>query len=337
MFNSNNQVYVIAEAGVNHNGDLIRALEMISIAKDAGADAIKFQTAVPEDVVTRSASKAEYQKNPNDNGQTQLDMIKEIHLPLSDYKTLKYECDACGIEFMSSAFDLKSLKYLKDLGQNFFKVPSGEINNYPYLYAVGKISKPVILSTGMSTLVEVNQGIDVLLEAGLTKELITLLHCNTEYPTPIEDVNLNAMLTLRDEFNLSVGYSDHTLGQEVSIAAVAMGAKVIEKHFTLDKELPGPDHRASLGPNELSNFVIAIRNIEKSLGSFVKKPSPSEFKNIEIVRRSIVAKESIKKGDLFTEDNVTTKRPALGISPMKWKEILGTKASKDYHLDDLIE
>jgi len=330
-------VYIIAEAGVNHNGDIDKALKMISIAKSSGANAIKFQTAVPEEVVTSSTGKAEYQKKNTDKLETQLNMLQKIHLPLKDYKFLKEECEAIGIEFLSAPFDITSVNFLSEIGLNKFKIPSGEINNFPYLQLIGEKKKPVILSSGMASLLEISKAIDILCNSGLTKDLITILHCNTEYPTPIKDVNLNAMLTIQKELSISVGYSDHTLGNEVAIAAVAMGASVIEKHFTLDNSLPGPDHSMSLEPSELSFFIKSLRDIEIALGSNKKEPSPSERKNIPIVRKSIVAKTNIKKGEVFSEENLTTKRPGTGISPMEWKNLIGTNSQKDFNKDDLIE
>lgn len=330
------KVFIIAEAGVNHNGNYETALKLIDVAKEANADAVKFQTAVPELVMTTNATKADYQKKFTDSNETQLDMIKKIHLPLSDYKKLKIYCEEKQIMFLSTPFDHVSIEELTKLDLEYFKIPSGEITNLPYLKHIAQVAKQIILSTGMSTLEEVENAVNILYENGIAKNNLTLLHVTTEYPTPMEDVNLLAMLTMRDKFNVSVGYSDHTIGIEVPIAAVAMGATVIEKHFTLDKMMEGPDHKTSLDPTELKAMVQAIRNIEIALGDGIKKPTQSEIKNIAIVRRSIVAKKTIKKGSLFTSDNLIVKRPGNGINPMKWDQIIGTLATKDYKEDDLI-
>ncbi|HCX24189.1 MAG TPA: N-acetylneuraminate synthase [Cytophagales bacterium] len=330
------KTFIIAEAGVNHNGSLEQAVEMISVGKNAGAHAIKFQTAVPELVMTTSAEKADYQVLTTDPTETQLEMAREIHLPLDDYIKLKAECDTQNIMFLSTAFDKVSLEFLQNLGQRMFKIASGEITNLPYLRHIGEYGKPIIMSTGMSTLTEIKEALEILERAGTSREMVTVLHCNTEYPTPMEDVNLRAMLTIRDGLGVEVGYSDHTLGIEIPIAAVALGAKVIEKHFTLDRNLPGPDHRASLEPDELKAMVDAIRNIERSMGDGIKQPSPSETNNIPIVRKSIVARKPIKKGELFSENNLAVKRPGTGISPMKWGDVIGKSADKEYQPDDLI-
>ena len=330
------KIFIIAEAGINHNGSLNNALEMIQVAKEAKADAIKFQTAEPELVMTSYAEKANYQMQKSEKKETQLDMIKKIHLPQNAYKKLKNECDKIGIEFMSTAFDDVSIETLRKLELKRIKIPSGEITNLPYLRKIGLIGKPIVMSTGMSTLKEISAAMDILLSTGVKKKNITILHCNTEYPTPFKDVNLQAMLSIRDEFDVNVGYSDHTLGIEVSIAAVAMGATVIEKHFTLDRTLPGPDQAASLEPEELKSMILAIRNIEKTFGHGVKKPSPSVIKNISVARKSIVASKSIKKGEKFCEDNLTVKRPGTGISPMMWDEVLGKVSPKNFNYDELI-
>jgi len=329
-------VFIIAEAGVNHNGSLEKAIEMIQVAKEASADAVKFQTAVPELVMTSSAKKANYQLNTTEKNESQLEMIKNIHLPLDAYELIQSECDKCGIEFMSTPFDHASIDLLKKLDVRRFKIPSGEITNLPYLRHMGRMGKPIIMSTGMATLEEVRTALNILLGSGAEKNQITILHCNTEYPTPMEDVNLKAMLTIQNELGVAVGYSDHTLGIGIPIAAVVLGATVIEKHFTLDRTLPGPDHAASLEPDELKHMVDAIRNIEKAMGDGVKKPSPSEIKNIPIARRSIVAARGIKKGEPFKEENLVAKRPGIGISPMLWDEIVGTNSNKDYNVDELI-
>jgi len=329
-------VFIIAEIGVNHNGSMKKVMEMIRVAKDVGADAAKFQTAVPELVMIKDAEKADYQHKNTEKNESQLEMIKKIHLPLNAYKKIKVECEKLDIEFMSTAFDNVSLETLKKLNLKRNKIPSGEITNLPYLRHIGKMGKPIIMSTGMSTLDEVHNALNILIESGAEKEQITILHCNTEYPTPMKDVNLKAMLTIKDELGVNIGYSDHTLGIEVPIAAVAMGATVIEKHFTLDRTLPGPDHAASLEPNELKDMVNAIRNIEKAMGNGIKKPSPSEIKNMPITRKSIVAKKIIIKGEKFTEENLIVKRPGTGISPMDWENVVGSLANRSYEMDDLI-
>ena len=331
------KVFIIAEAGVNHNGKIENAIEMISVAKESGADAIKFQTAVPELVMTVNAEKADYQIDLTEKTESQLEMVKKIHLPLKDYKILKEECELANIEFMSTPFDHESIKLLADLGLERFKIPSGEITNLPYLRHVGRLGKSVIMSSGMSDLKEIETALGVLEKAGTLRRQITVLHCNTEYPPPMEDVNLNAMLTMRDGLGVQVGYSDHTLGIEISIAAVALGATVIEKHFTLDRTLTGPDHRASLEPYELKAMIQAIRNIEKSLGDGIKQPSLSEQKNIPIVRRSIVAARDIQKEEVFTEENLAVKRPGTGISPMLWDEVIGKVANRRFESDELID
>lgn len=329
------KVYIIAEAGVNHNGDIELARKMVDEAKKAGADCIKFQTFIAEKVVSRNARKADYQYKNSAGNETQLEMIKKLELSFGEFKELHSYCQQKKIDFLSTPFDLESIDFLAGLGLARWKIPSGEITNLPYLLRIARYKKPVILSTGMSTIEEIEAAVDVLKTGGI--EDITLLHCNTEYPTPYEDVNLKAMVTMQEIFKLPVGYSDHTLGIEVPVAAAALGATVIEKHFTLDKNLPGPDHKASLEPEELGKMVQAIRNIEKALGDGVKKPSPSEIKNLHAARKSIVAKRSIKKGEIFTEENITVKRPGSGISPMKWFEVLGKAAKRDFAEDELIE
>jgi N,N'-diacetyllegionaminate synthase len=328
---------IIAEAGVNHNGSMESAKRLIDIASKAGADYVKFQTFKAETLVTQSAEKAEYQKGLTSADVTQFDMIKKLELDKKAHEALMNHCEQKGIEFLSTAFDHGSIELLEKLDIPLYKIPSGEITNLPYLCHIGGMGKPIIMSTGMSTLNEVRDALNILLEAGANKDKITILHCNTEYPTPMEDVNLKAMLTIRDELGVNVGYSDHTLGIEIPIAAVAMGATVIEKHFTLDRTLPGPDHAASLEPDELNAMVSAIRNIEKAVENGIKKPSPSEIKNIPIARKSIVAKKSIKKGELFTEENLTVKRPGTGISPMEWDDMMNQKSNKNFNIDDLIE
>ena len=329
-------VFIIAEAGVNHNGSLQLAKRLVDKAKEVGADAVKFQTFKAENLVSKSAKKAKYQVENMGSDESQYEMIKKLELGFDEFKELKNYCDKKEIMFLSTPFDNESIEFLNNLGVEIFKIPSGEITNLPYLRKIGLLKKKVILSTGMSDLGEVEYALDILMKAGTKKENITILHANTEYPTPMEDVNLKAMQTIACAFGVKVGYSDHTLGIEVPIAAVAMGASVIEKHFTLDKNMVGPDHKASLEPYELETMVKAIRNIEKALGDGIKKPSKSESKNIEIARKSIVAKRDIKKGEKFTEENLTIKRPGNGINPMRWDEILGQISRKDYKEDELI-
>ena len=335
--NPDRHVIIIAEAGVNHNGDFDRAVEMIHAAKKAGADYVKFQTAVPELVISTIAPKAEYQKETTGEGESQLEMCRKIHLRLDDYRQLKEICDREEIGFMSTPFDLVSVDCLARLDMDYWKIPSGEITNLPYLRKIGAFGGRVILSTGMSELFEVEVALRVLEEAGTPRSQVILLHCNTQYPTPFVDVNLRAMQALESLKPFAVGYSDHTVGIEVPVAAVAMGAAVIEKHFTLDKTLPGPDHKASLEPSELAAVVRSIRNIECALGSAEKHVSPSERANIEIARKSIVAARDIKAGETFTEENITVKRPGNGISPMRWDEIIGVAAPRDFVADSLIE
>ena len=334
--NTANSVYIIAEAGVNHNGSPEVAEQMIYAAKKSGVDAIKFQTFNTDLLVTHSAPKAEYQgRNDSKSRESQYTMLKKLELDKSEYITLKKICAENHIDFMSTPFDIDSIALLEEIGVDKYKAPSGEITNYPYLVRLAETNKPIILSTGMSTLEEISNAISVLDSHGAGE--ITLLHCTTEYPAPIEDVNLRAMETMRQKFGLKVGYSDHTHGIEIPVAAVAMGACVIEKHFTLDRNMKGPDHKASLESDELAAMVQAIRNVEKALGDGRKIPSKSEIKNIPIARKSIVAKKKIIKGETFTEENITTKRPGYGISPMRWNEILGTKAIRDFDEDELIE
>lgn len=326
---------IIAEAGVNHNGSFDLALKMVDAAKKANADIIKFQTGIPEKLISKYADKAEYQKETTGSNESQLDMVRKLTLKYDDFRKIKEYCDTRGICFLSTPFDLESIDFLNSIEMPFWKLPSGEITNYPYLITIAKTGKPVVMSTGMCRTNEIQAAIRVLKENG-TKDL-KLLHCNTEYPTPFEDVNLRAMKTMRNTFGLEVGYSDHTPGIEVPIAAVAMGATIIEKHFTLDRNMEGPDHKASLEPDELAAMIRAIRNIEQAMGSGIKEPSNSEKKNIAIARKSIVAAKSIQKGEILTEENLTTKRPGSGISPMKWVEVIGTKAIRDFREDELIE
>ena len=330
------KVLIIAEAGVNHNGSIDLAKKMIDAAADAGADVVKFQTAVPELVISKNAPKAEYQLKTTDTAESQLEMAKKIHLPLSAYKELKEYSEKRKIKFLSTPFDLKSIEVLNELGIDCFKIPSGEITNLPYLQKIGRLHKTVILSTGMSELKEIETALNILYKEGTKKENISVLHCNTEYPTPFSDVNLKAMLTIKDKFNINVGYSDHTLGIEVSIAAVALGATIIEKHFTLDKTMQGPDHKASLEPDELKQMVQAIRNIEQALGNGIKVPSVSESKNITIARKSIVTTKALVKGHVLQAEDLTTKRPGDGISPMMADNVIGKKLASDVQEDTLL-
>jgi len=328
--------YIVAEAGVNHNGDLDRAMLLCQIAKNAGCDAVKFQTFKAEAVVTSSASKAVYQLSATGSG-TQLEMIRALELPWSAFVALDAECRRLGITFLSTAFDEISLRNLDTLNVPLHKVSSGEITNLLFLRQVGQLGKPILLSTGMATLGEIESALLALEQAGTSRDRITILHCNTEYPTPMCDVNLSAMNALHIAFGVDVGYSDHTMGIEVPIAAVALGATVIEKHFTLDRGLSGPDHKASLEPDELRAMVAAIRNIEQAKGDGVKRTSASEAKNRSTARRSLVATQYIKLGDIFSADNITAKRPGTGLSPMRWDEVRGCVAKRDFAPDELIE
>jgi len=330
-------VFIIAEAGVNHNGSIELAKKLIDVAVEAGVDAVKFQTFKAENLVSKDAQKAKYQQeNMQDSNSSQFNMLKKLELDTDTHKRLMLYCKQRDIMFLSTPFDLESIKLLDDLGLEIFKIPSGEITNLPYLRDIGALNKRVILSTGMADIGEIEDALDILIEAGTKRENITILHANTMYPTPIEDVNLRAMVTIGKTFDIAYGYSDHTLGIAVPIGAVAMGANIIEKHFTLDKTMEGPDHKASLEPRELKAMVEAIRDIEVALGSSIKKPTPSERPNIEIARKSIVTNCDIKKGEILDESNLATKRPAKGISPMRWDEIIGTIAYKDYREDELI-
>jgi len=331
------KVFIIAEAGVNHNGSIELAKQLIDVAVEARADAVKFQTFKAEKLVSKNAKKATYQKeNIGDNDDSQLNMLKKLELDIDTHNELIEYCSSKNIMFLSTPFDLESVALLDSLGLEIFKIPSGEITNLPYLRKIAKLGKKIILSTGMATLGEVEDALAILTCNGTPKENITLLHANTMYPTPMEDVNLQAMVTIGRAFGVAYGYSDHTLGIEVPTAAVALGASVIEKHFTLDKTMQGPDHKASLEPNELKAMVQAIRNIEKAMGDGIKKPSKSETPNIKVARKSIVAARVIKKGEVFSEENLTVKRPADGINPMRWDEVVGSVASKDYEIDELI-
>ncbi|MFT7004461.1 MAG: N,N'-diacetyllegionaminate synthase [Sulfurimonas sp.] len=337
MSKDKNNVFIIAEAGVNHNGSVDLAKKLIDAAVEAGVDAVKFQTFKATNLVSKNAQKADYQKeNMNDGDDSQFNMLKKLELDVYTHKELISYCNSKNIMFLSTPFDHHSIELLNGLELEIFKIPSGEISNLPYLRHIGSLQKEVILSTGMADIGEIEDALDVLINAGTKKENITVLHANTMYPTPMEDVNLRAMNTIGNTFDCKYGYSDHTLGIEVDIAAVAMGATIIEKHFTLDRTMEGPDHKASLEPDELITMVKAIRNIELALGSGIKKPSKSEYPNMKIVRKSIVANNEIKKGDILTENNLTIKRPGNGINPMRWDKIVGTISTKDYNKDDLI-
>ncbi len=333
-----NKVLIIAEAGVNHNGNIDSAKKLIDVAAEAGVDYVKFQTFKADKTVTKNAQRADYQDKNTQNKDSQYEMLKKLELSEEMHRELIKYCEIKNIKFLSTGFDLESLEFLDKLGIKLFKIPSGEITNLPYLRKIASFKKPVVMSTGLADMQEVNNAFYTLLSEGLNKKNITIVHCNTEYPTPMEDVNLKAMNTIGDELGVDIGYSDHTLGIEVPIAAVAMGATVIEKHFTLDRNLPGPDHRASLEPNELKAMVLAIRNIEKAIsGSGVKEPSKSELKNKDVARKSIIASRSINKGEKFNEENLSIKRPGNGINPMLWDDVLGKTAKKDFREDELIE
>ena len=329
-----NNVFIIAEAGVNHNGSFELAKQLVDRAVWAGADCVKFQTFNPNLLASKYAAMAEYQKKNLGVIESQKDMLSRLTLKKEDYIELASYCRKLGIQFLSTPFEIESVRFLNNL-QDVWKIPSGEITNYPYLVEIAKTEKDVILSTGMSDLKEVEAAYTLLKKYGTKK--ITLLHCTTNYPTPMSDVNLKAMLTLKEQFACPVGYSDHTRGIEVSVAAAAMGASVIEKHFTLDKNMEGPDHKASLEPDDLKAMVMAIRNIEVALGDGRKRASASEMQNISVVRKSIIASRDIKKGEMFTESNITTKRPGTGINPMRWNEVVGAKAIRDFEEDELIE
>jgi N,N'-diacetyllegionaminate synthase len=331
-----NKVFIIAEAGVNHNGSMTLAKKLIDIAALSGADAVKFQSFTANNLVSKSAPKANYQIKASNLDESQFDMIKKLELNEHNHKELIKYCNESKIIFLSSPFDIDSVNLLNNLNLEIIKIPSGEITNLPYLRHIGSLNKQVILSTGMSTLKEIGDALKILINAGTPKAKIIVLHANTMYPTPMKDVNLRAMQSIRDKFDISVGYSDHTLGIVVDIAAVALGASVIEKHFTLDKKMDGPDHAASLDPSELKAMVDAIRNIELAIGSEVKELTNSEKPNIDVARKSIVAKRFIKKGEVFSSSNLTTKRPGSGLSPMKWDSIIGKVAKQDYNLDDLL-
>ncbi len=328
---------IIAEAGVNHNGDMNIAEKLINVAFDAGADIVKFQTFNATELASNFAKRADYQISNMQEDGTQVSMLKKLELSVQDHFRLIEICKKKNIQFLSTAFDLKSIDLLIELGLSLWKIPSGEITNYPYLKKIGELNQKIILSTGMANLGEIESALNVLINSGSSLENITILHCTTEYPAPFHEVNLRAIETLKSAFRTKVGYSDHTVGIEVAIAAVALGATVIEKHFTLDKNLPGPDHKASLEPNELKMMISSIRNIEISMGDGIKKPSSSERKNIPIARKSIVATRKISKGEIFSELNITTKRPGDGLSPMNWDMVVGKQARRDFQVDELIE
>lgn len=328
---------IIAEAGVNHNGDLGLAKKLVDIAVEAGADIVKFQTFKAENLVTGTAKMAKYQIENMQKEERQFDMLKRLELKEEMHFELFNYCKSKGIGFLSTPFDVNAVDFLSQFNLGLWKIPSGEITNLPYLRHIGRRREKVILSTGMSNLQEIGSALTALREAGTALENITVLHCNTEYPSPFSDINLNAMKTIHDTYGVKVGYSDHTAGIEVSLAAVALGATLVEKHFTIDKNMPGPDHKASLDPQELKALVTGIRNIEQALGSSEKKPSASEQKNIPIVRKSIVTKAPIRKGEVFTAENLTVKRPGSGVNPMKWDQVLGSKSTKDYGVDEMIE
>lgn len=328
-------VMIIAEAGVNHNGSFELAKKMVDAAKEAGVDYVKFQTFNPKKLVSKYAEKAEYQKETTGSDETQLQMLQKLTLTEDNFLSLRDYCREVGIGFISTPFDLDSIAFLETFDMDFWKVPSGEVTNLPYLEAIARTKRQVVMSTGMCDMNEIQDAIEVLEKNGTTD--ITLLHCNTQYPTPYEHVNLSAMNSIRDALHKEVGYSDHTQGIEVPIAAVAMGATVIEKHFTLDKNMEGPDHKASLNPTELKQMVVAIRNIEQAIGNGLKEPSSSEMANKGVARKSIVASRSIKQGEVFSEENLTTKRPGIGISPMKWYEVIGKVAPRDFSEDEIIE
>lgn len=328
-------VLIIAEAGVNHNGSFELAKKMADLAKEAGADIVKYQTAVPELVISRYAPKAEYQKDTTGEAESQLEMVRKLHFGFREHRKLKEYCNSIGIKYLSTPFDMDSIDFLAGMDMPVWKIPSGEVTNLPYLEKVARLKKPIIMSTGMCEIPEIKAALDVLYSNGA--EDVTILHCNTEYPTPLKDANVKAMLDIQRNFGTKVGYSDHTLGLEAPLAAVALGATVVEKHFTLDKNMEGPDHAASMAPDELKALVKAIRNTELALGDGVKKVTESEAKNKTAARKSIVAKVPIKAGEVFTADNITVKRPGSGISPMRWYEVLGQTAKRDFSLDELIE
>ena len=330
-------ILIIAEAGVNHNGDIVLAKQLVDVAADAGADIVKFQTFNADRLATQQAKKADYQSLTTGNQESQHEMLSRLELNESMHHEIIEHCAKRNIEFLSTGFDTESIDFLVSLDIKLFKIPSGEITNLPYLRHIGQFGMPIIISTGMATMHDIDAAIGALEKAGTLRSLITILHCTTEYPAPMDEVNLRAMQTIHEDFDVEVGYSDHTAGIEVSIAAAALGATVIEKHFTLDKNLPGPDHKASLEPNELKAMVSAIRNIEISLGDGIKRLTPSEIVNKSVVRKSLVASKIIKAGELFSLENITSKRPGTGISPMSWDDVIGMKAVRDFMIDELIE
>lgn len=331
------KTFIIAEAGVNHGGDLDTALRLVDAAAAAGADAVKFQTFKADRLVTRTAAKADYQTRTTEQSEGQHEMLRRLELNADMHHALIARCHDRGIQFLSTGFDLESVDLLVSLGQELFKIPSGEITNLPYLRHLGALGKTVLLSTGMATLAEVTSAVDVLVASGTPRARITVLQCTTDYPAPVAEVNLRAMQTMREALGVPVGYSDHTLGINVSLAAVAMGATVIEKHFTLDRNAEGPDHKASLEPSDLAAMVSGIRNIERALGDGIKRPGESEMKNLAVVRKSIVASRDIRQGDLFDDSNVTVKRPGTGLSPMRWDDVIGKRAKRAFVADELIE
>lgn len=331
------KTFIIAEAGVNHNGDMQLAKQLIEVAACSGADMVKFQTFKADDLVTHAAKKADYQNQNTDESESQYQMLRRLELTDDMHRELIMHCNKLNIGFLSTAFDVDSIDQLLSYGQTIFKVPSGEITNMPYLRRVGSVAKSVILSTGMSSLGDIENAISILENAGMNRLDIAIMHCTTEYPAPMIDVNLRAMQAIQAAFGTKVGYSDHTHGIEIPIAAVAMGAEIIEKHFTLNRNLPGPDHKASLEPNELTNMIASIRNIEIALGDGIKRLTPSEVKNKPLSRKSLVAKRRITKGEILTSENMTTKRPGDGISPMRWDDVLGQIASRDYECNELID
>ena len=332
-----NKVFIVAEAGVNHNGSIQLAMRLVDCAKKTGADAVKFQTFKADFVASNFAPKAQYQKGITGKNESQLEMLRKLELKDKDFFKLAAYCKKRKIVFLSSAFDLKSVDLLAGLGMTIFKIPSGEINNFPFLRKIGSLKKKVIISTGMSTINDIRRALVILVRAGTIKKNITVLHCNTEYPTPVKDVNLRAMLTIKEKLGVQIGYSDHTLGFETAIAAVVLGATVLEKHLTLDKDMSGPDHKASLEPIEFEKLVLTVRNVEKAMGTGIKKPSISEYENRAIVRKSLVAAKAISKGEKFTPDNVTVKRPGTGLSPMLWDDIIGRKSKNSFKKDELIK
>ena len=331
-----NRTLIIAEAGVNHNGDLSLAKQLVDAAAKAGADLVKFQTFNASRLVTRTAKKADYQTQATGSKESQHEMLRRLELTVDMHHELIAHCAARNIGFFSTGFDIESVDLLVSLGQDHFKIPSGEITNLPYLRHIGGLGKAIIFSTGMATMGDIEAAIDVLEQAGAQRATITVLHCTTEYPTPMDEVNLRAMQSIHTAFGVAVGYSDHTSGIEVAIAAVALGACIIEKHFTLDRNLPGPDHKASLEPEELKAMIVAIRNIEIALGDGIKRLTPSELRNKPIARKSLVASRAIKAGEVFSAQNMTAKRPGTGISPMRWDELMGQVAQKNYNEGDLI-